>query len=95
MVAVLKVEQSENNRTAKSEVINGLSQEPNRIARKYFYYQKGLKLFDAITRFDEYYISRVEQTIVVANRKAISAEIGDRCAFTESEATLAAVMLFP
>ncbi len=81
--AELMAEPSVSDNTISHEVINGLSKNPKQIAPKYFYDQKGSELFDAITRLDEYYITRVERAILAANRKAISAEIGRGCAFIE------------
>jgi dimethylhistidine N-methyltransferase len=83
MSAELMAEQPVSDNTTSLEVINGLLKNPKQIAPKYFYDQKGSELFDAITRLDEYYITRVERAILVANRKAISAEIGSGCALIE------------
>ena len=45
------------------EILAGLRGEPKHIAPKYFYDQTGAALFDAITRLDEYYVTRLEAEI--------------------------------
>jgi dimethylhistidine N-methyltransferase len=47
-----------------AEVLAGLQDDPKRIAPKYFYDAKGAVLFDAITELDEYYVTRVERSIL-------------------------------
>ena len=42
------------------EVIEGLTEEPKRIAPKFFYDERGSRLFEAITRLPEYYLTRTE-----------------------------------
>ena len=42
------------------EVIAGLSEQPKRIAPKFFYDERGSRLFEAITRLPEYYLTRTE-----------------------------------
>jgi dimethylhistidine N-methyltransferase len=59
-----------------TEVLAGLGQSPKQISPKYFYDQKGSKLFDAITELDEYYVPHVEQQIFEAHGTAICAAIG-------------------
>jgi len=59
-----------------SELLDGLSQTPKRIAAKYFYDQRGSELFNAITELKEYYIPRVEQSIFARHKLEICAEIG-------------------
>jgi len=83
MSAEFIAEQPVSDNTISLEIINGLLQNPKQIAPKYFYDQQGSELFDAITRLNEYYITRVERAILADNRKAISAEIGSGCALIE------------
>jgi dimethylhistidine N-methyltransferase len=59
-----------------TEVLDGLRAEPKRIAPKYFYDQTGARLFDAITALDEYYLTRTEKQIILAQRTRICAAIG-------------------
>ena len=42
------------------EVLTGLASQPKYIAPKYFYDERGSKLFEAITRLPEYYLTRTE-----------------------------------
>ena len=42
------------------EVVEGLTEEPKRIAPKFFYDERGSRLFEAITRLPEYYLTRTE-----------------------------------
>lgn len=46
--------------TFKMDVINGLRQTPKRIPSKYFYDERGSRLFEEITRLPEYYLTRTE-----------------------------------
>ena len=55
-----------------SEVVRGLRQPRKSIPPKYFYDATGSKLFDAITRLPEYYLTRTEVAILRANRGAIA-----------------------
>ena len=45
------------------EVIAGLSGQPKRIAPKFFYDERGSRLFEAITRLPEYYLTRREMSL--------------------------------
>ena len=55
-----------------SEVLRGLRQPRKSIPPKYFYDAAGSKLFDAITRLPEYYLTRTEVAILTANQRAIA-----------------------
>lgn len=56
-----------------AEVIQGLGQDQKTIPPKYFYDAAGSRLFDAITRLPEYYLTRTEVDILRANQAAIAA----------------------
>ena len=56
-----------------AEVIQGLGQDQKAIPPKYFYDAAGSRLFDAITRLPEYYLTRTEVDILRANQAAIAA----------------------
>ena len=56
-----------------AEVIRGLGQAQKAIPPKYFYDAAGSRLFDAITRLPEYYLTRTEVGILRANQAAIAA----------------------
>jgi dimethylhistidine N-methyltransferase len=58
------------------EILDGLSQNPPKIASKYFYDAKGSALFDEITRLPEYYPTRTERTIMVRHGPAIADALG-------------------
>ena len=58
------------------DVLNGLSRKPAMIPPKYFYDAEGSRLFDAITRLDEYYPTRTETRILSDNAADIAARIG-------------------
>ena len=45
---------------ARAEVLAGLRLPHKRIASKYHYDERGSELFEAITRLDEYYLTRTE-----------------------------------
>jgi dimethylhistidine N-methyltransferase len=65
------------------EILAGLRGEPRHIAPKYFYDQNGAALFDAITRLDEYYVTRLEAEIYSKHRSAICTAIGSDMHFVE------------
>ncbi len=58
------------------DVLNGLRKRPAAIPPKYFYDEKGSKLFDQITRLPEYYPTRTEVAILNANAADIAAHVG-------------------
>ena len=59
-----------------SDVLSGLSHRPASIPPKYFYDAKGSKLFDAITELPEYYPTRTEIGILLANAAQIARHVG-------------------
>lgn len=54
------------------EVLNGLRQSQKELPSKFFYDERGSRLFDQITRLDEYYPTRTEKAILTTNIEAIS-----------------------
>ena len=50
--------------TMLDDVIAGLSQSQKTLPSKYFYDARGSKLFDDICDLDEYYVTRVESTLM-------------------------------
>lgn len=64
---------------ARNEIVKGLEKTPPRISSKYFYDKTGSDLFEEITRLEEYYPTRTEQSIL----KVIAPEIMNR--FSEFE----------
>ncbi len=59
-----------------SDVLKGLSERPASILPKYFYDEKGSKLFDAITQLPEYYPTRTEIELLSKNAGQIAQHIG-------------------
>lgn len=49
------------------EIIQGLFKNPKSIPSKYFYDHEGSRLFDEITKLDEYYITQCEKEILYNN----------------------------
>lgn len=60
----------------RDEVLSGLRQMPRTLPARLFYDARGASLFDAITRLDEYYLTRTELAILHDNATAIAAGIG-------------------
>lgn len=60
----------------RRDVLAGLSRRPKRLPSKYFYDAHGSALFEAITRQPEYYLTRVEQALLVRSMPAIAARVG-------------------
>ena len=58
-----------------AEVLRGLRQPRKAIPPKYFYDAEGSRLFDAITRLPEYYLTRTEVAILQANSGAIARRV--------------------
>ncbi|MDP2706543.1 MAG: L-histidine N(alpha)-methyltransferase [Burkholderiales bacterium] len=50
--------------TMQEEVLQGLASRPRRIAPKFFYDERGSRLFDAICELPEYYPTRTEMAIL-------------------------------
>lgn len=57
-------------RRMAEDVRSGLGTEPRTLPPKYFYDARGSRLFDAITRLPEYYLTRAERSIL--EREAVS-----------------------
>ena len=61
-----------------SEIVTGLSQSPKMISPKYFYDERGSKLFEQICDLPEYYLTRTEIGIMRSSMGEISALVGKR-----------------
>ncbi len=59
-----------------AEVIHGLNQEPKLLPCKFFYDQRGSRLFDQICELPEYYPTRTEQAIMTEHIDEICAALG-------------------
>ncbi len=66
-----------------SDVISGLSQASRSLPCKYLYDERGSKLFDQICELDEYYLTRTEKTVTIANVDAIAECIGPQAVIVE------------
>ena len=66
-----------------AEVLHGLRQPRKAIPAKYFYDAAGSRLFDAITRLPEYYLTRTEVGILRANSTAIARRVTARGCLVE------------
>jgi dimethylhistidine N-methyltransferase len=67
----------------RADVLEGLGGAPKQLSPKYFYDKRGSKLFDAITRLPEYYLTRTELSIMDARMSGIAARIGPRACVIE------------
>ncbi|WDI32900.1 L-histidine N(alpha)-methyltransferase [Hyphococcus flavus] len=65
------------------DAIEGLSASVKSISPKYFYDERGSKLFDQITKLEEYYPTRTEKKAFLKHAKAISNSIGAGAAIFE------------
>lgn len=65
------------------EVKEGLSKSQKQLPAKYFYDERGSKLFEQITRLDEYYLTRTEKAILKENISEISKCIGSNAMLVE------------
>lgn len=61
----------------REEVLGGLCSEAKSIPPKYFYDERGSRLFEAITRLPEYYLTRTELSVLDACLEDIALAVGD------------------
>lgn len=66
-----------------ADVLDGLSRRPRSIPSKYFYDERGSRLFDEITRLDAYYPTRTERQILVDHADELVEAIGRDAALVE------------
>jgi dimethylhistidine N-methyltransferase len=59
-----------------AEILEGLGEPQKRIPPKYFYDERGSRLFDAICELPEYYLTRTETAILATHGAEIAAAIG-------------------
>ena len=67
----------------RDEVLAGLSRTPKAIPPKFFYDERGSKLFDAICELPEYYLTRTEVGILQARAREIAELAGPECLLIE------------
>lgn len=66
-----------------NEIIDGLSKTPKSISPKFFYDERGSKLFDQICELPEYYLTRTELDIMYQYIDEMAAVIGRRASLIE------------
>ena len=66
-----------------TEVMAGLTSKPKHISPKYFYDQRGSELFEAITRLEEYYLTRTELGLFTAHLAEVAELLGDNLCVVE------------
>ena len=69
--------------TMLSDVVEGLSQNRKTLPSKYFYDERGSKLFDDICELDEYYVTRTESTLMKQQVGDIAAAVGSNALLVE------------
>lgn len=67
----------------RTEVVQTLSENPKRILPKFFYDDRGSRLFDEITRLEEYYPTRSEIEILETKCREISSFVGTEATVLE------------
>ncbi|MDE2070631.1 MAG: L-histidine N(alpha)-methyltransferase [Gammaproteobacteria bacterium] len=67
----------------RSEILGGLSANPKTLPSKYFYDERGSKLFDAICELPEYYLTRTELAIMQASAADMANVLGPRVLLVE------------
>jgi L-histidine Nalpha-methyltransferase len=65
------------------DVIAGLSRPRKALAPKYFYDERGARLFEAICETPEYYPTRAEAALMTARARAMARRLGPRSAVIE------------
>ena len=61
---------------AQAEIIEGLTASQKQISPKYFYDERGSKLFDEICELPEYYPTRTEHEIMQQHLPEIARRVG-------------------
>lgn len=69
--------------TLEEEVLTGLAKPQKRISSKYFYDERGSKLFEEICDLDEYYLTRTELALLRSHAHDIAAVAGPGAAMIE------------
>lgn len=69
--------------TMQDEVLQGLASRPRRIAPKFFYDERGSRLFDAICELPEYYQTRTEMGILETCAGEVARLAGPDCTLIE------------
>ena len=69
--------------TFLDDVLSGLRQTPRTLPCKYFYNERGSKLFDDICQLDEYYLTRTELSIMERHAGEMAEQIGPQVMLVE------------
>jgi L-histidine Nalpha-methyltransferase len=69
--------------TMARDVRLGLSMEPKELPPKYFYDERGSRLFEQITELPEYYPTRIERQILESGSGELVAAAGEPCTLVE------------
>ncbi|MHB8622622.1 MAG: L-histidine N(alpha)-methyltransferase [Sulfuricaulis sp.] len=69
--------------TLQDEVLLGLATQPKRLAPKFFYDERGSRLFDAICELPEYYLTRTEIGILESCAAEVTRLAGPDCTLIE------------
>jgi dimethylhistidine N-methyltransferase len=67
----------------REDVLRGLGRPEKELPCKYFYDERGSRLFEQICELDEYYLTRTELTIMHQFAGAMAARLGPRCVLIE------------
>ncbi len=67
----------------RAAVVAGLSQPQKRLSSKYFYDERGSKLFEQITQLPEYYPTRTEMTLLRTHAAEYAELIGPHASLVE------------
>ena len=70
-------------RSDLAEIIEGLSSSQKALSPKFFYDDRGSRLFDAITQLPEYYLTNAELSIMRAHIEEIAQLIGNHASLIE------------
>ncbi|MEM8548007.1 MAG: L-histidine N(alpha)-methyltransferase [Pseudomonadota bacterium] len=68
---------------AKAELLEGLLRQPKRVNPKWFYDERGSRLFDEITRLPEYYPTRTETRLLVEHAADMATYCAPQCLLIE------------
>jgi L-histidine N-alpha-methyltransferase len=69
---------AERRRAMLADVRDGLMRRPRELSPKYFYDERGSRLFEEITQLPEYYLTRAEREILIARAAEIAELTGAR-----------------
>lgn len=77
------IDQYPDTNSFREEVVAGLQRTPKSIPSKYLYDERGSKLFDAICKLEEYYLTRTEMQIMRDHVEEMAAAVGSGARLVE------------